>query len=294
MTDEKKPAAKTRAAQKKAAPKEVLSIHEAMQKARIELCGAGISKDGQAPAAVGGYKFRGIDDIYNVIGPLMAKYGISMLPQVQNVEHTSFQSQRMRNGNPVAVNTQHYLVTVRYILTVDGDEDTFQVEVYGEASDTADKGMNKAMTSAYKNAVFQTFAPPLDGTPIDMDSESTEDPAGPPPRPNTQPKKEQVAPPADAPVDKSTGEVLVSAEDARSIQMAVKNAGIDETGFFAWIKVKKGAYDQIPAGKLERINETLKEKLREKTVADAKALAEQAAPAPAAPTDDDLDDDVPF
>ena len=144
-----------------------MNIHEALKQARVELCGAGISKEGQAPAAMGGYKFRGIDDIYNVIGPLMAKYGISFLPQVQDVIHNVYKSV-VNNKDRT---TQHYVVKVRYVISADEGEPIF-CEVYGEAADTADKGMNKAMTSAYKNAIFQTFAPPLNGTPIDMDTRS--------------------------------------------------------------------------------------------------------------------------
>ncbi len=294
MADEKAKAP----ARKKAA---AMSVHKALREARVELCGAGIGKDKQAPEAVGGYKFRGIDEIYNVIGPLMAKYGLSMLPQAQDVRHTTFEVTRRRNNQQVQQTMQHFLVKVRYLLVADGAEDELEVIVYGEASDANDKGMNKAMTSAYKNAVFQTFAPPLDGV-ADMDSESTEDPAGPPAKAKEQPKSKapakSEAPPADAPVDKETGEIqqgeFISAEDAKSVQMAVANAGIDETGFFAWIKVKKGAYTQIPAGKLGKINETLKEKLREKTVADAKALAEQTSPPAETVSDDDLNDDIPF
>lgn len=279
-------------AAKKAPPAvAITSIHDALQQARIELCGAGISKDNQAPDAVGGYKFRGIDDIYNVIGPLMAKYGISMTPQVVNLNHHTYDDEVKRNGRNGSYTqkrrTQHYVIQVQYVLAHGSDpEKIITACVFGEAMDTADKAMNKAMTSAYKNAVFQLFAPPLAGTPMDMDGgeapidsesdvvdTSTTTAAEPPP----------AAPPQEPPA-------FISAEDAKAVEIARNNAGIDEASFFAWIKVKKGAYTQIPAAKLEKINEVLKEKIREKSVADAKALADQKS----TNAGDDLDDDIPF
>lgn len=154
-----------------------MNIFEALDAARVELCGSGIGKDQKAPANIGGYAFRGIDDIYNVIGPLLAKYKITFTPMVENVEHTPYQT---TNQQGQVRTTHHYLVTVTYLLTCsETPEMTTQVKVYGEAADTADKGMNKAMTSAYKNAVFQTFAPPLKGVPLDMDQRTTVDEAGP-------------------------------------------------------------------------------------------------------------------
>lgn len=141
----------------------ITNVHQALQAARIELCGEGISKDRQAPQAVGGYAFRGIDDIYNVIGPLLAKYGISFTPQVEDIKHHTRSDAKGRVVN-------HYVLRCAYLITFAGDPDKcISVTVFGEGMDTADKGLNKAMTSCYKNAIFQTFAPPLTGTPLDMD-----------------------------------------------------------------------------------------------------------------------------
>ncbi len=251
-----------------------VDVHEALRLARIELCGQGISKEGQAPAAVGGYKFRGIDDIYNVIGPLMAKYGIVMRPLVQDLTHNTYTNKQGRV-------TQHYIVRVRYVVSVNSDRaDEVSVEVYGEAADTADKGMNKAMTSAYKNAVFQLFAPPLAGTPMDMDGGDTVPRDSEQDAPDVSGERTQLGEP---PPERDPSRGTISAADAKAVQMALPNAGIEEAAFFAWLKLPKGAYDQIPMRRLPQINERLKELIREKSVAQAQAQAEQGA-----------DDDLPF
>lgn len=289
MTDETKPDDKPKRQRRTTAAKAGTrpSVAQALQDARIELCGAGIGKDKQAPATVGGYFFRGIDDIYNVVGPLLAKYGITVTPRVQNMDRFTYPN---RQGNQ----TLHYIVRVAYEFTtgLEGDEPII-AEVYGEASDTMDKGVNKAMTSAYKNAIFQVFAPPLSATPLDMDtqapsnpadSESDEVPQAEYQQPEQPPVAAQEAPP-EQPVQH------ISEADANSIRTAVQAAGIAEQAFFQWIKVPVGQYGQIKTTQLQVINDTLKEKIRERSKQQAQELAEQTQP----PADEvDFEDDIPF
>lgn len=138
-----------------------MNIHEAINQAKTELCGIGIGKDRRNDHQ--NYNFRGIDDIYNVIGPLLTKYKITLSPMVQEVHHETYPRQ---NGI-----THHYIVKVVYVaVCMEEPETAINIAVFGEGADTQDKGMNKAMTSAFKNCVFQTFMPPLSSTPLDMDS----------------------------------------------------------------------------------------------------------------------------
>jgi hypothetical protein len=103
-----------------------------------------------------GYKFRGIDDVYNALAPLLAKHGLVILPRMLSrsvVEHAS------RSGGVL------FYVTVEaefdFVCAADGS--THTVKMYGEAMDSGDKATNKAASAAYKYAALQTFCIPTEG-----------------------------------------------------------------------------------------------------------------------------------
>jgi hypothetical protein len=110
------------------------------------------------------YKFRGIDDVYNALAPILASHGLSILPVVQAFDHQQVQT----SGGKPAIHTH---VTVNYVITNrEGDQCT--ATVIGEAQDRGDKGMNKAMSAAYKLLCFQLFCIPTEGGSHDSESES--------------------------------------------------------------------------------------------------------------------------
>ena len=121
------------------------------------LAKVGIEKDRQAQ----GYKFRGIDDVYNALAPLLAECGLCILPRILSREVT----ERKTNKGAAL-----FVVTVEaefdFVSTADGSVHT--VRTIGEAMDMSDKATNKAMSAAYKYAAFMTFAIPTEG---DSDSE---------------------------------------------------------------------------------------------------------------------------
>lgn len=109
------------------------------------------------------YAFRGIDDVYNALAPVLAKHGLVILPRIlarECVERTS------KSGSA------QFFVTVEaefdFVSAHDGSRHT--VRTYGEAQDSADKATNKAMSAAYKYAAFQTFCIPTEG---DNDADAT-------------------------------------------------------------------------------------------------------------------------
>lgn len=110
-----------------------------------------------------GYKFRGIDDVYNEIAPLLAKYGLCILPRVLRREVTERQTQKGGVLFNVIVE-----VEFDFIAAVDASKHT--VKTFGEAMDSADKATNKAMSAAYKYAAFQAFCIPTEG---DNDGDAT-------------------------------------------------------------------------------------------------------------------------
>lgn len=110
------------------------------------------------------YKFRGIDDVYNALAPLLSKHGLLILPRVLE-RH----SEERSSGQGKAL----FYITVAaefdFVAAEDGSKHT--VRAYGEAMDRGDKGTNKAMTAAYKYACFEAFCIPTEGS-DDADSES--------------------------------------------------------------------------------------------------------------------------
>ena len=103
-----------------------------------------------------GYSFRGIDDIYNALSPLLSKHRLCVMPRMLE-RHAA--ERRGPHADTV------FCVTVRaafdFVSAVDGSCHT--VEMYGEAIDASDKATNKAMSAAYKYAALQTFCIPTHG-----------------------------------------------------------------------------------------------------------------------------------
>ena len=119
-----------------------------------DLSKVGISKSRQNQSQ--GYKFRGIDEVYGALAPLLPKHGLIVVPRIltrECVERTS------KSG------TAQFYVTVSaefdFIAVADGS--TLTARTYGEAQDSGDKATNKAMSAAYKYAAFQTFCIPTEG-----------------------------------------------------------------------------------------------------------------------------------
>lgn len=95
------------------------------------------------------FKFRGIDDVYNELHPLLAEHKIFIIPEVV---HTEFVPQ-----------AKGYFARAKmayHFTTTDGSQVTAQV--IGEAVDYGDKAMNKAMSIALKYALFQVFTIPTE------------------------------------------------------------------------------------------------------------------------------------
>jgi hypothetical protein len=109
------------------------------------------------------YQFRGIDDVYNALGPILARHGLVVIPQVTAREITERQSQK---GGALF----HVVMDVTYRFVSAGDGSEALVPVVGEAMDRGDKAINKAMSAAYKLAAFQVFCIPVAGQDSEQES----------------------------------------------------------------------------------------------------------------------------
>lgn len=130
------------------------AVYKAINAVAADLAKDGIEKGRKNEQQ--GYKFRGIDDVFNALGSLLPKHGLCVLPRVVSREAVE---RRNSKGNPLFYTFLQ--VEFDFVAAEDGSKHT--VTTIGEAMDSADKSSNKAMSAAYKYAVMQAFAIPLEG-----------------------------------------------------------------------------------------------------------------------------------
>lgn len=121
----------------------------------------GISKDRKN--AQQGYAFRGIDDVFNALAPLLSKHKLVILPRVLSRSVT----ERSNKSGGILFSV---VVEVEFDFVSSVDLTKHVVKTYGEAMDSGDKATNKAMSAAYKYAALQTFCVPTEG---DNDPDAT-------------------------------------------------------------------------------------------------------------------------
>lgn len=130
------------------------NVYQCINAVAAEIAREGIAKGRRNQQQ--GYNFRGIDDVYNALAPVIAKHGLVILPRCLSRELTE---RANKSGGVI------FSVTVEaefdFVSSHDGSKHT--VKTYGEAMDSADKATNKAMSAAYKYAAFQTFCIPTEG-----------------------------------------------------------------------------------------------------------------------------------
>lgn len=131
-----------------------MNVYECIAAVSEEIAKTGISKDRKNSQQ--GYSFRGIDDVYNSLAPILAKHKLVVIPRVLSRECVERASAKGGALFYVTVEAEYDFISAR-----DGSKAT--VRTYGEAMDSADKATNKAMSAAYKYAAFQTFCIPTEG-----------------------------------------------------------------------------------------------------------------------------------
>ena len=109
-----------------------------------------------------GFNFRGIDDVYNAVHPLLAKNGIFCTPEVLT-ERT--EDRTTAKGSHLI----YRVLTIRYTFWA-ADGSSVSATVIGEGMDSGDKAANKAMAVAHKYALLQTLCIPTEDM-VDPDSE---------------------------------------------------------------------------------------------------------------------------
>lgn len=142
-----------------------MKVYQAINAVQAALSQTGIAKNRKNTQGAG-FMFRGIDDVYQALSPLLAKHGLVIIPRM--LTRTSEERQSKAGGALFYVTVE---AEFDFVAAEDGSKAT--ARTFGEAMDSGDKATNKAMSAAYKYAAFQTFAIPTEGTP-DADAETHE------------------------------------------------------------------------------------------------------------------------
>jgi hypothetical protein len=151
---------KTMNAETKIAPSP--HVYQAIAAIQGELAKTGIAKTRKNQQG-SGYMFRGIDDVYAALSPLLSAHKLVVIPRVTQREVIDRQS---KSGGALFYVTVH--AEFDFVSALDGT--THTAATFGEAMDSGDKATNKAMSAAYKYAAFMTFAIPTEG---DNDADAT-------------------------------------------------------------------------------------------------------------------------
>mgnify|MGYP000909358521 CR=1 FL=1 len=141
-------------------------IYEALIEANKKV--GAISKDSENYQQK--FKFRGIDDVYNELHPILAECGIVIIPEVVSYEVSEKRATKTDSRGCSYESVLLYTrATIRHHFTA-SDGSYITTTVVGEAMDSGDKGMNKAMSIALKYALSQLFTIP---TKEDKDPDAT-------------------------------------------------------------------------------------------------------------------------
>lgn len=120
----------------------------------------------------GGYNFRGVDAVVNAVGPKLREVGVIVVPIVEESSYGTVEVGQKRTL------MGHARVTVTYrFYGPDGTH--LDCRVPGEAMDSGDKAMSKAMSVAFRTALIQALCLPTDEPDPDASSYERSAPATP-------------------------------------------------------------------------------------------------------------------
>lgn len=100
------------------------------------------------------YAFRGIDAFMNALNPLLAKYKVTIAPEVI---HNQREVIATNNGGKMNL----VVLTIKYTFYAQ-DGSSFSTVMIGESFDSGDKASNKAQSIALKYCLMQVFMVPTE------------------------------------------------------------------------------------------------------------------------------------
>jgi hypothetical protein len=102
-----------------------------------------------------GFNFRGIDSVVNAVSPQLQKFGVVVVPSVEDYSYDTVEIGRNRTA------MGHVKVKVTYTF-IGANGDAIKTTVVGEAMDSGDKATAKAMSVAFRTALLQALCLPTD------------------------------------------------------------------------------------------------------------------------------------
>lgn len=156
---------------------ETVPVHIAWARVMADVQSIRKDRTADVKTAKGSYKyqFRGIDQVFNAVGPALRRHGVMVL-QVK-VDANYARASRDGGGG-----MRECTVTVTYqIIGPAGDR--IEVQSVGEGLDTSDKATTKALTMAYRNLLINGLTVPTSDSRDDADAAHLQRGESPAPRP---------------------------------------------------------------------------------------------------------------
>lgn len=163
-----------------------------------------------------GYKFRGIEDMYNAIHPALVKHGVFCAPEVLECVSTD---RVTANGKP-AIRVE---MKVRHRFYAP-DGSYIDVTTVGEGIDSSDKASNKCMSAAMKYAYIELFAIPTEDI-ADGDRDNPETGSR---KSNVARIEQDIPVPAKGDVIQPPDDQLITNEDAKKLHRRFRESLSDD------------------------------------------------------------------
>jgi len=113
-----------------------------------------------------GFKFRGVEDVLNMLHGLLAKHRVVVVPEKVGERH----EERPSKSGGIIIER---IYDMKYTMYAE-DGSSVSAIVPGEGMDSGDKASNKALSGSYKYWAFLTFSIPTEGVLVDGDNGSPE------------------------------------------------------------------------------------------------------------------------
>lgn len=137
-----------------------LNVYQALAWVQDQLTAVGKNRQQSGPGPK--FSFRGIDDVYNALHPLLGQAGLLITGQAESF-HT--EDHYWSKGSPKEKVESKAVVMVRFrVFASDGSKlpKSLCPLVPAEGVDNSDKGSGKAWSYAYKTAISSMFSLPTD------------------------------------------------------------------------------------------------------------------------------------
>lgn len=172
-----------------------------------------IGKDKQT-TGFANFNYRGIDDVYNTLNPILAKHGVFAVPELLEMTREERAGEKKDKFGKVEQKLTAFVVAkVKYTFYA-ADGSSVSCVVAGEGMDSGDKATPKALSIAMKYALFQTFCIPTEEL-ADPDAETA----------RMKPKSKQEIQKARAEAEANNPDAPTPAQ-FKALQAAMKGRGL--------------------------------------------------------------------